>query len=91
MTKVEYIRAIANKTGYSQRDVAAVFDAMGEIVVDVVKSGDTVRVVEGVNIFGIDAPEAVRRNPSTGETFVVPAHRKAKVRFTPSFKEAVKE
>lgn len=90
MNKTEMIKVVANKTGYTQKDVAAVVDAMVATVVDTVASGDDVRIA-GFGTFGV-TERAAREgiNPQTKEKIQIAATKSPKFKASSSFKDAVK-
>lgn len=91
MNKTELVKAVANKTGYTQKDVAAMVDAMVETVVTTVASGDAVKVA-GLGTFAV-AERAARDgvNPQTGAKIKIAASKSPKFKAASAFKTAVKE
>ena len=68
MTKAELVSAMAEKTGLTNKDVAAAVNAFTESVKEALVKGDKVQLV-GFGTFEV-AERAARmgRNPSTGES-----------------------
>ena len=90
MKKVDFVRNIAEATGYTMKSVGEILDAMNDTVRDVVKEQDKVAIFEGLIVEGSMVDESTKRNPLTGEPIVVPAHIKPKARFTDKFKQSLK-
>ena len=90
MNTAEMIKAVANKTGYTQKDVAAMVDAMVDTVVGTVAAGDTVRIA-GFGTFGV-TERAARTgvNPQTGAKLDIAASKSPKFKAASAFKDAVK-
>jgi nucleoid DNA-binding protein len=96
-TKSQIFGEIADRTGLSKRDVAAVFDEMtGLIKRDLSRRGPGIFTVPGLlKIVRVHKPKRAARkgiNPFTGEetTFKAkPAHNVVKVRALKSLKEMV--
>ena len=67
MTKAELVSAMAEKTGLTNKDVAAAVNAFTESVKEALVKGDKVQLV-GFGTFEV-AERAARmgRNPSTGD------------------------
>ncbi len=89
MTKAQLLTTLAEKTGLSKKDVAAVLDEMATLgYKEVKKSGEF--VVPG---FGkmVKARRKARmgRNPATGETIKIPAKTVVKFRLAKAAKDAV--
>ena len=89
MNKTEMIKAIAGKTGFTQKDVAAVVDAMVDAVVETVASGEDVKIA-GFGTFSVTERAArTGRNPQTGETIQIAASKSPKFKVAKAFKDAV--
>ncbi len=81
MKKSELVKKVAGQTGLTQVDAAKVLNAILSAVSDCLISGDSI-TIQGFGTFKLsDHKERKGRNPSTGETMVIPA-RKA-VKFSP--------
>ena len=90
MTKADFISAIAEKSGCSKKDADAVMKAFSETVLDVVKNGDSL-MLAGLGTFSVvDKPERTSRNPRTGESITIPAHKAPKFKFATVLKNAAK-
>lgn len=81
MNRSDYVKAIATKTGYTQKDVKAVIDAAQEIAYDAMASEDEVKVFDGLTLIGVHKDATTARNPMDGSTVNVPAKTVPKARF----------
>lgn len=84
---IELLRKLGEKTGFAQKDIKVVLEALDEAVTEIIKDGKAVKPFYSIAIEPVDVEE--RKNPFKPDT-PVPAHRKARVKFMPSFKEAIK-
>lgn len=90
MTKKEMIKEVAEKTGFTQKDITAVVDATMETIVDKVKVGEDVKL-SGFGTFElVERAERQGRNPQTGETIMIEATKAPKFKASQGFKNAVK-
>ena len=87
MNKGELIKAIATKTGFSQKDAAAAYDAFIDSVTEAMKAGDKVQLV-GFGTFEVkDVPAKTGINPQTKESVAIPACKKPVMKFGKAFKD----
>lgn len=89
MTKTELIKAVAERTGFTQKDVRKVFDAQQEVTLKTLPS-EEVKLMDGVTITTVERSERAARNPQTGESIIVPAHVAPKCKFGKAVKELFK-
>jgi len=87
MTQAEFVKAVAEKTGLTQKDVKRVINAMADVIVDVVKEGDTVKLADIGTFKMKEVPEKKARNPKTGEEITVPAHKKLVFKVSKKYKK----
>ena len=90
MTKADLIKSIGTKVeNVNQKDIAAVLDALSEVVVDVVKADDDV-TIPGIGKVSVKTvPERrgkILLGDRAGEEYVVPEHREPKIKLSKSFK-----
>lgn len=93
MNKISYsdfVKQISKKTGYAQKDVKEVLNTASDIALEDLQTGDSVNVFNGLTLETRFVAEATRRNPRTGASVLVPAHRKPKAKFGSKYKEAIK-
>jgi DNA-binding protein HU-beta len=86
MKKAEFIKAVAEKVGKSQKEVAAVVEAVEEVIFEVLKNGQEVKFA-GVKFVVETAPARKARNPRTGETIEIPARKVVKVKKLSALKK----
>lgn len=96
MKKIDFYRAIIENckevsgVKFTQDEIDVIYKAMGDVVIEALKAGEKVEVVKGLKVETVEIPEHEAKNPKTGESVVVPAHMRAKARFTEKFKNAVR-
>ena len=89
MNKTEYVKAIATKTGYTQKDVKAVIEAAQEVAYDAMSTEDEVKVFDGLTLVGVRKPACVKRNPLTGVDVNVPEKVVPKAKWGKAAKDTV--
>lgn len=89
MNQKEMIKEISARTELTQVTINKVLEAMEDIVVEQVRSGDEVKVFPGVVFRGEVKPAGVARNPRTGEEVKTPEKMVCKVHMTGSFKNKI--
>lgn len=75
----------------TKRQVEDVIDIAIETVKTRVADGEQVKIGNFLTLDLVDAAERSARNPKTGETILVPAKKKIKVKISSNFKEFVLE
>ena len=87
MNKGDLIQAVAQKTGFSNKDAQAAFDATLEALTDALKNGEKVQLV-GFGTFEVkDVPAKTGINPATGEKVEIAACKKPVLKFGKSYKD----
>jgi nucleoid DNA-binding protein len=77
MNKTDLVNVVMAETNLSEKDVKAAINATLSAVSDALKKGDKVQLV-GFGTFEVKSVEAREgRNPKTGETIKIDAHKKA--------------
>ncbi len=92
MTQDELVEALRQKTnnGISKTDIKRVLAGLPDVFIEQLKAGRSVPL-QGVGTFKpVDKPERMGRNPKTGETMPIPAHRAVQFKAGSGFKSAVK-
>ena len=80
MNKAEFISSIAEKTGFTKKDISSVYEAVENTIYETLAKGDKITLV-GFGTFKVtQRGERVCRNPQTGESMTVKAKK------VPSFK-----
>ena len=90
MNKNELISAVAEATGISKKDTAAVIGATLDKITEAMVAGDKVQLV-GFGTFEVrERPERTGRNPLTKETITIPASKNPAFKAGQGFKAAIK-
>lgn len=76
MNKTELIKALAEKTGKSQKEAKAFLEAFESTVQETLQKGDKITLI-GFGTFDVQAvPGRTGRNPRTGEPLKIKAKKK---------------
>ena len=89
MNKAEFYKAVAEKTGMTQKDTRTVFETAQEIMFEAVKNEDEVRMFDGVGFTRVYKNPRTVRNPQTGSSMEVQGKYVPKVKMGKAFKDAV--
>lgn len=77
MNKTDLVNVVMAETNLNEKDVKAAINATLSAVSDALKEGDKVQLI-GFGTFEVKSVEAREgRNPKTGETIKIDAHKKA--------------
>ena len=80
MNKLEFIRKLAEKTGFTQKDTEKFFNAHNETIMQTLSDGEKIQVI-GFGSYEVhDRKAREGRDPRTGETVSIPA------KMVPAFK-----
>lgn len=91
MNKTELVKAVAEKTGFTGKDVTVMLDALTKTVVDEVANGGNVQLI-GFGTFESTVRAAREgKNPHTGEAIKIPETIVPKFKPGKGFKDAVKK
>ncbi len=89
MKKVEFVDAVAEKTGLTKVDSAKAIDAVFATITEVLAKGDKLSLV-GFGTFGVSKREARDgRNPRTGEVVKIEARNAVTFKAGTALKDAV--
>lgn len=88
MNKVEMIKAIAERTGFTQKDVKVVMEAMQDVTFATV-AHEEVKLMDGVTLTVAERAARTGRNPQTGETLEIPAKVTPKCKFGKAIKDVI--
>lgn len=75
MTKQDLVKAIAERSGKTQKDAREFIDVLKDVVFDALADGNEVSPIDGVKLSVKEVEARTCRNPRTGETLEVPAHK----------------
>lgn len=87
MLTQETVKALAEKTGTTQKVAREHLDAFKEVVVESLESGEGVDLKGFVKFETKEVAERTAKNPKTGEAVLVPAHRKASASLAKSLRK----
>lgn len=89
MKKVEFVEALAERTGLTKADATRALEGVFDIIKEALVKGDKVPVA-GFGTFSVGERAAREgRNPQTGETVKIAACKSAKFKAASALKEAI--
>ncbi len=91
LSKKQIVRLAADAADVSHVKAAEVYDTIFDAVKEAVAEGDTVNIIGFGKFFPKKMAEKKGRNPATGDEMMIPASVVPKFKFSPNFKEEVKE
>lgn len=89
MKKKDLVKAISVKSGYTQKDINVVIDALMDTITSTLANGEEVNIAGFGKFVVNDKPEGTAVNPRTGEKITVAAKRVARFKPSLTFKNAV--
>ncbi|MBE5752234.1 MAG: HU family DNA-binding protein [Clostridiales bacterium] len=89
MNKGELIKAMANKTGFTNKDAAAAYEAFVSVVTDALKAGEKVQLVGFGTLEVKNVPAKTGINPQTKEAVQIAACKKPVMKFGKSYKDLI--
>jgi DNA-binding protein HU-beta len=89
MKKSDLISAVAEKTGLSKKDVAAVIDATIETIEEALKNGEKVSFIGFGSFEVVKRAPRVARVPGTGKEVKIPESKSVKFKVGKKLKELV--
>ena len=90
LQKTEFIKAVAERTGISQKETKQVIDAALEVISETLASGDRV-TLSGFGTFEVRSRQAREGvNPQTRQKISIPATKTPGFSASSTLKEAVK-
>lgn len=90
MNKTELVKAVATKAEKTIKETGEIVNALQEVIMETLKSGEDIRVVGFGNLEVKDVPEREARNPLTGATIHVDAHKVVKAKLAKAVKDAAR-
>ena len=86
MNKAEFIRAISDKAGITQKDIGVVYDATVDVITEALKAGQKIQLA-GVGVIELkNVYSKVGINPKTKAAVNIPACKKPVCKFGDAFK-----
>ena len=89
MNKVELIKAVAEATNNTQKDIKVIMEAVQDVTYGALVEGDEVKLMDGVTLSVVHIDARIARNPRTGESVEVDAKNAVKCKFGKAIKDAV--
>lgn len=87
MNKGEFIKAVAQKAGFTNRDAQIAYDAIVDVITESLKNGEKIQLV-GFGSFEIkDVPAKTGINPQTKESVEIPESKKPVLKFGKAYKD----
>ena len=91
MTRTDYIKAVAEQLGTTQKAVKEFLEAAQEVAYAEMAKGEEVKIFDSVTLIGKEVQERTAINPQTGAEIVVPQHLAPKAKFGTGIKNLLKE
>ena len=91
MTRKDFIKLVADETGYTQKATKEFLEALQDIVYREMKNGNEIKIFDSITLYAKDTAEKIGRNPKTGETIVLPQHLSPKAKFGTGIRRYLKE
>ena len=89
MNKVKLIKAVAEATNNTQKDIKAIMEAVQDVTYGALVKGDEVKLIDGVTLSVVHKDARIARNARTGEFVEVDAKNAVKCKFGKTIKDAV--
>ena len=86
---LNFVRDVAKYTGFPQKDIKEVIEAMDTVAMTHLKNGDAVRIMPSITVDTYERSARNSRNPMRNEAIFVPAKTYLRAKFSASAKEAV--
>lgn len=86
MNKGEFVKAVAEKANYTQKDAGVLFDAVIDTIVCVLKKGEKIQIPGFGSFEIVKKPATTKINPLTKKPVKVAACKVPKFKFGKSFK-----
>lgn len=86
MNKTEFIRAVSDKAGITQKDIAAVYEAMVDVVTDTLKAGEKIQLVGLGTLELKNIPAKTGINPKTKAKVQIAACKKPVCKFGEAYR-----
>ena len=89
MTRSEFVKAVAEELGYTQKSIKEVLEVMQKVAYEGMARQEEVKIFDGVTLLGVHKEARTARNPITGETVEVEAKTAPKAKFGKTCKDAL--
>ena len=91
MTKAELIAAISEKTDYTKTVVNEILTAFNEAVIDGLKKGETINLVQLGKLIPVDKAPRKGRSPKDGTPIDIAGFRTAKLKVGKELKDSLNQ
>ncbi|MCI1747547.1 MAG: HU family DNA-binding protein [Acidipropionibacterium sp.] len=91
MTKSELVKAIAKQAGITDAQANDALKALTDVVTSALVDGEKVQLPGLLTAELVERPARNGRNPRTGESMTIPAHKAVKISASSTLKKAVSE
>lgn len=88
MNKEALIKTVANKTGFTQKNIKIVLNTLQDVVFSTIKT-EEVKIMDGVTLSTVFKEETEGRSPINGEIIQIPAKFAPKCKFGTPIKSAI--
>ena len=89
MNKTEFLRAVAEEAGLTQKDAGAFYEAYVNVVSKAMKNNEKISLVGFGTYEAKNRPARTGTNPSTGKQVKIAACKAPALKFGKSFKEGI--
>lgn len=90
MNKTELVKTVATKAEKTIKETGEIVNALQEVIMETLKSGEDIRVVGFGNLEVKDVPARKVRNPQTGEEFMADPHKVVKAKLAKAIKDVAR-
>lgn len=89
MTKLDFVKAVEEKTGFNKNDIKAIIDAEIEVAKETLKKGEPIQMASFGTFDIRNRAARVGRVPMTGELVDIPACKIVRFKAAKQLKDAV--
>jgi len=86
MNKTEFIKAVSDKAGITQKDIGVVYDAILDVATEALKKGEKIQLVGLGTVEVKKVPAKTGINPRTKQAVKIPACNKPVFKFGDAYK-----
>lgn len=83
----DFVREVANETGYSQKDISAVLESAESVMINGVSGGKTVKIFKSMSVVPSIRKAHEGYNINTNEMIMIPETINPKAKFSKAFKD----
>lgn len=89
MNRTEFVKAVAEATTKTQKEIKEVLDVMQTVAYAEMAKCEEVKLFDGLTLVGVHKDACQKRNPMTGEMVEVAAKNAPKAKFGKACKDAI--